>query len=240
MPADCFGLDADLLSQIPLFSGLRFDSVKQIASVGSVVSYTRATRVLNRGDVLDGFYVVFQGHLKLFMLSCDGAERVLRVLEPGNSFGEAMMFNGFPSPVFVESLSTTELAYFPGEKVSKILTADADLSAAMLRSMSALLRELIHDLEACCLMNARQRTIAYLLRVAETDGQPQSQVHLPATKWIVASTLDLSAETFSRELHRLQDEGLIQIDRRTIYFRNRTGLIEAIGGNTPMIEPDQR
>lgn len=239
MPADYFGLDADVLSQIPLFSGLRFDSVEQIASVGSVVSFPRASRVLNRGDVLDGFYVVIQGHLKLFMLSCDGAERVLRVLEPGHSFGEAMMFNGFPSPVFVESLSTAELAYFPGDKVSTILTANADFGAAMLRSMSSLLRELIHDLEACCLMNARQRTIAYLLRAAEADGQPQSRIHLPATKWIVASTLDLSPETFSRELHRLQDEGLIEINRRTIFFRNRAGLIEAIGGNTPILEPDQ-
>jgi CRP-like cAMP-binding protein len=52
----------------------------------------------------------------------------------------------------------------------------------------------------------------------------KGQVTLPACKAVVASSLHLSAETFSRELHRLAAEGLVTIDRRTIHLHDISAL----------------
>ena len=53
---------------------------------------------------------------------------------------------------------------------------------------------------------------------------------LPAPKAVIASMLNMSSETFSRELHRLKDRGLIEINRRTIYLRDREGLLAIAHG----------
>ena len=225
-------VDPDQLVGQTLFSDIDPSALESIARGGWTVEKRRATRILGRGDHLEGLYTVFEGSLKLYMLSCSGDERVLRILRPGDTFGEAIMFNDIPSPVFVESLSPVRLGYFPRETITKALSSNPKFTFSMLRSMSMIMSQLIHDLETCCLQNALQRTVNYLLREAEASPPPHVEIQLPAPKAVVASTLNISAETFSRELHRLKDMGLIEINRRTIYLRDRDGLLSAAAGLT--------
>jgi CRP-like cAMP-binding protein len=214
-----------------LFAGLAESNLVQIAEAGSTSDVRRGARILSRGDRLDGLYMLMSGSLKLYMLSCSGDERVLRILAPGDSFGEAIMFNRMPSPVFVEALTSARLAFFPREAITDVLTRTPDFTDTMLRSMSNLMHQLIQDLETCCLHNALQRTVNYLLRMADAAPAPHVEVQLPASKAVVASTLNMSAETFSRELHRLQDDGLVEINRRVLYLRDRDGLVALAEGN---------
>lgn len=229
-------VDVEQLRQQPLFQHLDLSTLTRIATGGWTVEAHRAVRILGRGDHLHGLYTVLEGRLKLYMLSCNGDERVLRVLQPGDSFGEAIMFNAIPSPVFVEAMSAVRLGYFPREVITDALVSSPDFMVSMLRGMSAMMRELIHDLETCCLQSATQRTVGYLLRESEGCPAPGLEIRLPAPKAVVASTLNISAETFSRELHRLQEEGFIQIDRRIIRVRDRAALVALVDGAT--IKPD--
>ena len=226
-------IDADQMFDQPLFDKLDQASIAEIARGGWVVDIKRGSRLLARGDQLDGLYVVLDGRLKLYMLSCSGDERVLRVLQHGDSFGEAIMFNALPSPVFVDAIAVTRLAYFPREVITEALISNPAFTTTMLHSMSALMRNLIQDLETCCLQNAMQRTVSYLLREAGSATPPHLGLTLPAPKAVVASMLNLSPETFSRELHRLQDQGLIDIDRRTIYLRDESAL-QRLAEGTPL------
>lgn len=224
-------IDVDQMIEQPLFTGMDGPRLASIAKGGWIVEEGRGARILSRGEHLDGLYTVFEGRLKLYMLSCNGDERVLRVLLPGDNFGEAIMFNEIPSPVFVEALSPVRLGYFPRQVVSAALASDPGFTESMLKSMSALMRQLIQDLETCCMQNALQRTASYLLHQADAAGPPHERVELPAPKAVIASTLNISAETFSRELHRLQDAGVIEINRRIIYLHDRGHLVAASEGN---------
>lgn len=224
-------ISAEKLCSSTLFKTLGFDRVDEFARRGLVAHYGRAECVLSPGDSLDGLYVVLDGTLKLFMLSCEGNERVLRVLSAGDSFGEVIMFNMMPSQVYVETLCTVSLGYFPREVITDALHSDPNFAMAMMRNMGALMHELIGDLEACCLQTARQRIVNYLLRQLEQSKPPHIVINLPAAKGIVASTLNLSAETFSRELHRLEDLALIEINRRTIYVHDLDGLVASAESN---------
>ncbi|WP_078120644.1 Crp/Fnr family transcriptional regulator [Thiosocius teredinicola] len=226
-------IDVDMMEGLTLFNGLGRERVEALADGGWTVEHARSVRVIGRGDHIDGLYGVFDGRLKLYMLSCNGDERVLRVLRPGDTFGEAIMFNAIPSPVYVETLSPARLGYFPRELINEALASDPEFTNSMLRGMSVMMRELIQDLETCCMQTAMQRTVSYLLREASAAPSPNLEVNLPAPKAVVASTLNISAETFSRELHRLQGEGFIEINRRTIYLRDPEALQTMVDGLSP-------
>ena len=223
-------VEREQLAGQSLFRDLDPRTLESIARGGWMVEKRRAARILGRGDHLEGLYTVFEGSLKLYMLSCNGDERVLRILRAGDTFGEAIMFNGIPSPVFVDSLAPVRLGYFPRQTIDKALRSNPQFTLSMLRSMSMIMSQLVHDLETCCLQNALQRTVNYLLREADSAPPPHVEIQLPAPKAVVASTLNISAETFSRELHRLKDRGLIEINRRTIYLRDREGLLAIAHG----------
>lgn len=209
---------------IRMLDVLADDVLGEVCNQAQRRKVVRNTFVIERGRHLSGFYGVLEGRLKLFLLSCDGQERVLRILGPGDSFGEAMMFNDVPSPVFVQALSRCELLYFPKRSVMAELRALPDFSLAMLRGLSVMLRELIADLEACCTQKAKPRIARYLLGLLPDPQGRGLEVRLPASKAVVASTLNLSAETFSRELHDLAGQGLITVSRRTVYLHDHSRL----------------
>lgn len=228
MTATFGAITSERLSELRLLSGIERNSLDEIAAHASKSRVERGEVVIKRGQQLTGFYGVLAGSLKLYLLSCDGQERVVRLFEPNDSFGEAIMFNDIPSPVFVEALKRSELVFFPREIILPVFSKRVDFAFAMVQGLSRMLRELLSDLECCCLQNARQRVIRYLCNLKPSDPRITDEVELPASKATVASTLNLSAETFSRELHALEHQSLIRISRRVIHLNDRRRLNEIL------------
>jgi CRP-like cAMP-binding protein len=92
------------------------------------------------------------------------------------------------------------------------------VSFTLLQLLAKRNHRLIQDMEACCLHFGVERLTAYLLRHVELDNDAPDigSVTPPAAKTVVASSLNLSAETFSRELHALAHQGFIEVTRREI------------------------
>jgi CRP-like cAMP-binding protein len=61
-----------------------------------------------------------------------------------------------------------------------------------------------------------QRVIGYLLRDQDDKDSKSITVALPVSKGTIASRLSLTPEYFSRVLHELETNGLIEIDKREI------------------------
>lgn len=164
--------------------------------------------------------------MKLAVLSLQGNERVVEIIVPGNTFGEALMFLDQPCPLYAEILANSELIFIKKQRILQAVRQFPDLALALLGSMSARLHKLVQDVEVCCLQSAGKRLAGYLVDQARNcNGSASSvQITLPASKAVVASTLNLTPETFSRELHHLAAEGLISVERSIIRIHDLTGL----------------
>jgi CRP/FNR family transcriptional regulator, dissimilatory nitrate respiration regulator len=207
-----------LVAHMPLFSAMTTEELAPI--VGS----TREVRV-RRGEIIcqtwakpDGFYYVVAGMVKLALLSQDGSEKVVDIVRPGMSFGEALMFVNKPCPVYTQALEDTTVLHIGREAVLDAVDKYSGVARHMLAGLSQRLHHLMADLETSCLQPAGQRVIGYLLREAELaqHGEPPLRVVLPASNATVASWLNVTPETLSRVLHCLSDEGLIGVQGRTI------------------------
>ena len=227
---------ASSVRSIHLFSGFSEEDVDQIENATRKVSVAKRELVLKRGERLDGLFGVLGGKLKIYLLSCDGHERIIRILSPGDSFGEAIMFNDIKSPVYVEALSSCELLYINKNSIFDLLKDNPAFVNKMLKSMSFLLQEFITDLETSCLQGALQR-IAYY--ICENCREGCDDVELPSTKANVASLLNLTAESFSRGLHKLAENGLITTSRRSIIIKQPEALQQVARGDVADLISDQ-
>ena len=212
----------DLIAHAPLFRGLSRDELMRIAAGTSQVFMERGRVVFQRGDACAGFHIVAYGQVKLAVSTPSGAEKVIEILGPGRSFGEAVMFTGHPYPVGATALADTLLLHVRKEALFSEIERDPQLSRRMLAGLSARLHVLVREVEELTLHSASQRVIGYLTRLEdESEG---GEVTLPAQKSLVASHLNLTPEYFSRILHELAAAGLIRVDNRRIEILDAAAL----------------
>jgi CRP-like cAMP-binding protein len=208
------------LSVLPLFNDLKADELQQIAQGCSLRRLARGDLVFRVGDPCQEFHVVVVGQVKLFVLSPGGQEKVVGLIGPGQSFAEAIMFTDRPYILSAQALADTLLLEVSKRAVLAEIERDHRFALRMLAGMSRRLHALVHDVEAYALHSGAHRVIGFLLReqadAGRASGADARTVSLPVSKATIASLLSLTPEYFSRVLHDLEAQGLIEIDRRDI------------------------
>ena len=209
----------EFLRNLPLFRDLSAGEVDRIAASTSQVRVPAGSILFRKGDSCAGFYVVVYGQVKLAFGASDGSEKVVEILGPGQSFGEAVMFLDKPYAVFAETLTDSLLVHVGRAVILQELERSPDFARRMLGGLAHRLHRIVGDLEGYSLKSGTQRVIGYLLRdVAGGQTGPKIEVTLPATKSVIASRLSITREHFSRILHELSDAGLIKVSGRSIRF----------------------
>lgn len=217
------------LSVLPLFNELSPPELTQIAAGCHLRRLSRGDMVFRVGEQCNEFHVVVTGQVKLFVLSPTGQEKVVELVGPGTSFGEAVMFSDRPYILSAQALADTLLLTVGKHAVIDEIRQDHRFALRMLAGMSRRLHGLIRDVEAYALHSGLQRVIGYLLGDQTVDGCDPAEVHtvtLPVSKATIASRLSLTPEYFSRVLHELESKGLIEIDRREIRILGAKRLAE--------------
>lgn len=207
-----------LLSRMPLFSAMSPDDLQHIAETTREKRIQKGELLFQRGDHPKGFYYVIFGQIKLAFSSPNGNEKVVEILGPHQSFGEAVLFMDKPYPVFAESLSDTLLLHVAREAVFDQIDHDPGFSRRMLAGMAIRLHSMVRDVESYSLRSSTQRVIGYLLQQAHAEPCQQSQqvIELPTSKQIIASRLNLTPETLSRIFHDLSANNLISVQGKQI------------------------
>lgn len=173
-----------------------------------------------RGERLPGVMIVRSGLVKL-SLRREG-EKVLRLVGPGESFGEETLFLEQPLPVDATALADTALLVVPPAPLLALFDSDRRFARRLLACVCQRLQALVVDFEAATMHGARERLAAYIDSLAPA-GSP-AVAHLPAAKTVVAARLGMTKETLSRLLRSFMDEGLIAVARRDIELLDRPRL----------------
>jgi CRP-like cAMP-binding protein len=210
------GTGADLLAALPLFSRLEPDQLAELAGSVRIRRLSKSGVLFHRGVLPTGFYIVVDGVIKLSVVAPDGTEKVVEVMHPGDSFGEAVMFLGEPYPVTATALEPTQLLLLPIDVVDRLLERDPLFARRLLAGLSVKLHGLVRDVQSFALQSSRQRVISHLLDGLAPKQGEQPVVELATSKQVLASRLSLTPETLSRVLRELSAEGLIGVQGRRI------------------------
>jgi len=207
------------LSNLPLFKEASAEEVERIAQGTRALHASRGETLFHKGDAPEGFHLVVYGQVKLAFISPQGADKVVEIIGPGMSFGEAVMFLETPHVVYAQTLTDSLLLHVSKTAVFNELEHNAKFARKLLGGLSRRLHGIISDVEAYCMHSGAQRVIGYLLRDAEqAEGNSQADVMLPTNKGVIASRLNLTPQHFSRILHELTEAGLVSVNGRTIHI----------------------
>ena len=207
-----------LLATVPLFNGLSAAEIARIMQGAREVRAGKGEILFNKGDDCNGLHLLITGQIKLAVISPQGHEKVVEIIRPQQTFGEAVMFMERPYVVSAQALADSFLLFIPKLIVFDELARDPMLARRMIAGLSMRLHRLVSDVEDYSLHSGKKRLIGYLLRELPDTGNGTNActIRLSISKNTIASRLNMTQEHLSRILHELAANGLIAVHGREI------------------------
>ena len=212
----------EVLRETLLLSHLSDEQLSRVARHAIRLRLQDGQLLFSQGDAADRFYLVTAGRLRLFRLSRDGAEKVIEIVESGETFAEALMFvEEGRYPVGASAIDQTELVSMDLKDFKLMLRESVETCFLLLGVLSQRLKALVHEISHLTLHSASSRFACYLLSKLSPPGQI---LDLEVPKGIIASRLSIKPETFSRIEKDLSDRGIIRIQGVRIHILDQEAL----------------
>jgi CRP/FNR family transcriptional regulator len=179
------------LQKADLFSRLEADDLAALLGIARMRQIDDGEILFAAGDRATGFYVLL-------------------------TFAEAAAFSGLTYPVFAECMSPCQLVYFDANDFRTLIQGSPQLALNMIATMASLLQSLNQKIEDLSLREVAARLCRHLLTRARdehgevTDGV---SIQLETTKSALAARLGTISETLSRSFKKLQQHGVVAVDR---------------------------
>jgi len=194
-------------------------SVRKLFSTGELL--------FSEGEPCNGLHIIARGKVRLFKTSVNGREQVLSVNVSGESVAEIPVFDGGPYPASAVALEETEIVFISRRDFNAYCLEHPEVPLKVLTVVGARLRNLVGIIEELSFTTIRQRLISTLLKLAQSEGRKTArgiELQLPASHQELANQLGTVRELISRNLMRLQAEGLLDVDARQIVVKDVEGL----------------
>src|ERR1035441_8947967 len=238
MPTEQEAASLAVLKRVPIFSSLTEQEFAFLTSHLLQRKYAAGELIFGEGDPCAGLYVVQSGNVRIFKSSAGGREQVLSIDGPGSSIAELPVFDGGNYPASAQAVSDSTLLFFSRQDFQALCLQHPQVALKVLRVIGGRLRRLVGIIEELSFTTVRHRLIALLVRLGETEGVCSSNgdgiaLTLPSNNSELAAQIGPVRELVSRNLGRLQAEGLIQVDNRKVEIPSLKRLeaeLEASGG----------
>ncbi len=223
------------LAAVSLFSGLTPEELRLLAAHAVRRRVAQGELLFSEGDTCKGLHIIASGKLRIFKSSPNGREQMLAVEGPGGSVAELPVFDGGPYPASVTAVEDSQILFISRDNFRRFCLDHPEVSLKMLAVVGARLRRLVGIIEELSFATVRQRLVSALVRLAQTEGKRSDgaiEFQLPGTHQDLAHQLGTVRELVSRNLMRLQAEGLIQVDAHRITVLDLPGLSAILESNS--------
>jgi len=218
---------AAVLEKTALLSSLSQPELQMLAARTVRKIFSAGELLFSEGEPCNGLHIISRGKVRIFKTSVNGREQVLAVNVPGESVAELPVFDGGPYPASAVAVEDAEIAFVSRRDFHAFCLEHPEVALKVLSVVGARLRRLVGIIEELSFTTIRQRLIAALLKLAQSEGTktPRGvEFQLPASHQELANQLGTVRELISRNLMRLQAEGLLDVDARQIVVKDMKGL----------------
>lgn len=200
-----------------LFSALSSEQRARVLAHAQARTFAAGEPLFGQGDPAPSFFLLRRGSIKLYRLSPEGHEKIMRLIRPPQTFAESVMFMDEPRYlVHAEGVEAGELVAFERTVFLDILQESFATCRAVMAQMTQRIQAHWDEIEALALENSRYRVVHYLLGLIPDGEHGRVSVTLPARKTLIAARVAVTPETLSRTLHALNAEGLIEVSEERV------------------------
>jgi CRP-like cAMP-binding protein len=222
-----------VLGRLGYFRDLQQPSLLTLCDGARQIIVRRDETVFAKGDPADSLYVVVNGQIKIFLSQSSRAEKVVAMVEHGESFGIAALWLGLPHPANAIAKSDSHLLLIERATLMNQARHDPLLAECLMADLSHRVMDLMHDMESYTPRSSLRRVSCFLLQHQPEAGIGGYEILLSTSKRDIAAKLNLTQETLSRMFQLLSKEGVIEVQGRLIRVLDSRKLLDFKQANCP-------
>jgi len=194
-------------------------------------------RTFSPGEVLftDGdpamfAYMLQEGRIRLIK-RVGGAERSLRILRPGDLFGESALIAGATRSSTAVAATEGSLLVIDQKTLEQIIASYPAVGMRVMQQLVKRLRDAEDQIEVLMLEDSRSKVVVTLLKLAQQLQSPSSPgetgtVELVVSPMELSTRVGLDLESVKRTVQQLREAGHLQIVGERIEIPNLESLRE--------------
>lgn len=204
------------LKSCPLFAGLS-DSELDLALeffACSERSYKKGETILTPDSKLVNFGLVVSGAVQTYTLDIDGYEMIMATVQSGETFGESLSYLQKEAVIFISALYDTTVIWMSTERI-RSQRFNSELERKLAYRFTALLANralsMNDRIQILSKLTIREKLIAMFTEAVRK--YESTSFTLPFDRTSMATYLGCDRASLSRELSKLQKEGLIKFTK---------------------------
>jgi CRP/FNR family transcriptional regulator, cyclic AMP receptor protein len=220
------------LRKIPLLADLTPEEVAQIKPELRFRHYNKREVVLHKGGNGDALLFLLSGQLQVVDITEDGRAVGLRILAPGDFFGEIALINNSTRSASVVATSDVLVAFLPAATALHLFSHSPSVAQQMLRHLAQKIQRDSEFRAVLSINNTARRIYTYLslLQKKQEDGAPAVVENLP-THQDIANMINTSRETVTRALLTLVQQGIVQKEANRLVILDPQALQKLVQGS---------
>jgi CRP/FNR family cyclic AMP-dependent transcriptional regulator len=207
--------------------------VEVFRSAGREHTYRKGDYIIRPGESPPGIFYIYKGLVKAYDITKYGEENLLIIRKEHEIFPLIWAISGQERHVIYEALAPTTVWQIDRERFLEYMQSHPEALAPLLDMVMEMYRlhsERILNLEY---RSVRERIVSFLLTMSWRFGEPVDgggiRISAPLRHQDIASSINSSRETASRELSALERKGFISSEQSCITLLDLKGLRELLG-----------
>lgn len=216
------------LSQSPVFRGINADELEILLSKSQyqIKKYSKGDMVAFREDRCENLMIVLKGSVKGEMLDPSGKSIKIEDIMAPYPIASAFLFgqrNQFP--VNVTANDDVEIFSLSKASVIDLFQENKTFLTNYLNSISNRSQFLANKLMFLNFKTIKGKLANYILKLAAPD---KKEITFPKSQAEMAHFFGVTRPSFARSLKEIEQEGIIEINRRNIKIINKQQLIRLL------------
>lgn len=200
----------DTLRKNSYFEKLPDETLREIADHMQLRAFERGEVLFWEGDPCAGLHIIEEGSVKLFRVSPQGRQYIVRVLQEGDTCNEVPTFDEGTNPVNVETLEKSKVWVIDATTLRAHVRSNPDFALNVLSNFGRNLRGMVRMVSEMAFYQVTNRLARLISELPADETRP------PLTQEQLAAQLGTVREVVARSLRELERSGAIRIEDRRI------------------------
>jgi CRP/FNR family transcriptional regulator len=208
----------------PYFDQVEPAALAALAECVSLHAFERGETLFLEDDACAGLHILHSGCVKLYRLSPNGRQYIIRLCQEGDTFNEVSVFDRNGNPVNAEAIEPSRAWVVEADCIRRMLAAHPGFAQKVIDNLCANLRMLVRAASEMAFYQVTHRLARLISQMPAEDLSGEGAARM--TQEQMAARLGTVREVVARSLRELERSGAIRTVRRRITIADASRLAQ--------------